>query len=220
MLEDGAVLAPALPPSSATTGPPPSLLQGRVERRSMRIEGMRVGNAVLALRVSVEAEGVQIDVEHLSGEGVRVAVAIPRDPRFDFSEEYVDWYRQEEKGIAHVLQIAPADEEHTLYARFEPRAPAWPTRPPETVPAQIEHGGVRIAAGRDDPDLALLEAVAASLAQGPLRLDASLREPSEGSGTLAGIQIDLSDPAERPAKLAWIAAAVERRALGPMRRGR
>jgi hypothetical protein len=41
----------------------------------------------------------------------------------------------------------PGDEAHTLYARFEPRRPEWPTREPDLVPAQLENGTVRLLAG-------------------------------------------------------------------------
>ena len=210
-LEDGAVLEPALPPPSSPEARAAGSMRGGVDRRSMRIEGLAVGSATLALTVAVEVEGVQIDVKHLAGGPVSLAIAIPKDPRFEFSDEYVDWYRAETKGVAHALSIQPGDEEHTLYARFEPRAPEWPSRQPEEIPAQITSGGLRLLAGPGG-DLELLRAVAQSLATGPLRLPARVAEPEES----AGVTVDLSDPAIRGRKLAWIAGAVERRALaGP-----
>jgi hypothetical protein len=206
-LGDGALLTPALPPSST---PAPS---GRVERRSMRIEGLEVGAAVLAVRVSVEVEGVQIDIEHLSGGAVKLSIAIPEDREFGFADEYVDWYRQEKSGVAHEVTIRPGDEPHTLYARFEPRAPAWPTLLPERLPAQIAEGTLWLESRATAPGGALLQAVAESLAAGPLRLSAHLREPHSAGEGFTGVSIDLADPVERPRKLAWIAGAVERRAL-------
>jgi hypothetical protein len=182
-----------------------------IDRRSMEIDGLVVGAATIALKVSVEIEGVQIDVRHLSGGPVKLAVAIPRDPRFDFSDEYVDWYRAEVKGVAHELSIQPGDAEHTLYARFEPRAPEWPTLLPEGVPAQIVTGGLRFVLPADADDRDRLRGVAASLAGGPLRIPVSWGD--ETPADFLGVTIDLTDPAIRPRKLAWIAAAVERRSL-------
>lgn len=213
LLADGSVLAPALPPPSSPEARAAGSLRGGVDRRAMRIDGLAVGSAVIALKISVEVEGVQIDVLHLSGGPVRLSIAIPKDPRFDFSDEYVDWYRAEVKGVAHALSIQPGDEEHTLYARFEPRAPEWPTLLPDDVPAQIASGGLRIEARAGGADLGLLRAVAESLAAGPLHLPAVLREPESPPEAFTGVTIDLSDPTIRPRKLAWIAGAVERRCL-------
>src|SRR6186713_777615 len=81
-LADGAVLRPALPPPGAASTPPRG-----IDRRAMRIEGLAVGAAVIGLRISVEVEGVQIDVEHLSGGPAKLSIAIPEDPRFGFSDE-------------------------------------------------------------------------------------------------------------------------------------
>jgi len=212
-LEDGAVLAPALPPLSSKEARAAGSLRGGVDRRSMRIDGLAVGSAVIAIRVAVEVEGVQIDVAHLSGGPVKLSIAIPKDPRFGFSDEYVDWYRAEAKGISHAISIQPGDEEHTLYARFEPRASEWPTLLPERVPAQIESGGLLLEARAGGADLELLRAVAASLSDGPLRLPAAVRDSQRPPEAFTGITIDLSDPANRSRKLAWIAGAVERRSL-------
>jgi len=210
-LADGATLAPALPPPSSAEDRAAGSVRAGIDRRSMRIDGLVVGAATIALEVSVEIEGVQVDVQHLSGGPVQLAIRIPRDPRFGFSDEYVDWYRAEVKGAAHPLSIQPGDEEHTLYARFEPRAPEWPTLLPEDVPAQIATGGLRIVARAGSGELDLLRAVAESLTAGPLHIQAVLHEEGSPPGDFLGVTIDLSDPSLRPRKLAWIAGAVERR---------
>jgi hypothetical protein len=213
-IEEGAVLRPALPPPSGPEARAAGALRGGVDRRVMSIEGMRVGSAVLAMKISVEVEGVQIDVVHRSGGPVKLSIAIPRDTRFGFSDEYVDWYRAEVKGVPHELAIAPGDDEHTLYARFEPRAPEWPTQIPESVPAQIRSGGLRIDPGDSRADLALFAAIAESFASGPLRLPATVRASGGGEGSFTGITLDLSDLSLRARKLAWIVGAVEQRSLG------
>src|SRR5258706_584115 len=128
----GAIRRPAFPPHATGAGEIP---RGAVERRAMRIDGVRVGTATIALRVSVEGEGVEIDVEHRGGGDVELKIAIPVDPQFAFADEYVDWFRQEERGVPHVVAVHAGDEPHTLYARFEPRRPEWPSRMPDKLPA-------------------------------------------------------------------------------------
>jgi hypothetical protein len=209
-LPDGAVLTPALPPSVNRAA---EVSSGIVQNRAMRIEGFVVGSATLALRVSVEGQGVEIDVEHLSGGAAKLSIAIPEDPQYAFADEYVDWIRQKERGVPHELSIHPGDEAHTLYARFEPRKLEWPTLLPDKLPAQIEQGTLWLEAGRDERARPLLEAVAESLSSGPLHVPARLREARAPRAEDFGIRIDLSDESVRPRKLAWIAGAVEHRAL-------
>jgi hypothetical protein len=206
------VFAPALPPIRVDVQAPP---RGYVQRRAMRIGDLAVGGAVVAMRVSVEAEGVEIDVEHVSGPAVKLSIRIPEDPEFGFSDEYVDWYRQEARGIPHEVEVKPGDEAHTLYARFEPRRPEWPTREPELVPAQLENGMIRLFGGSSADERKLGDAVAAFLSSSPLRISAEAVD-SKTSGTEPfGVAIDLSRAGERPRKLAWIAGSVERRLLSP-----
>jgi hypothetical protein len=213
-LPDGAVLAPALPPLAAEG---PGAPRGFVQRRAMRIEGLVLGTAHLALRVSVEGEGVEIDIEHKSGGAVKLKVAIPEDPQFAFADEYVDWFRQEKPGVPHEVSIQPGDEAHTLYARFEPRKAEWPTLLPDRMPAQIEQGILWLEPGSDERVRPLLEAVAECLTSGPLHVVARLGGPRDASADHVGVRVDLSDGTERSRKLTWIAGAVERCALGRAR---
>lgn len=207
----GAVLAPALPPIRTDVQAPP---RGYVQRRAMRIASLGVGGAVVALRVSVEAEGVEIDVEHVSGPAVTLSVAIPEDPEFGFSDEYVDWYRQEQRGVPHEVSLKPGDEAHTLYARFEPRRAEWPTREPDAVPAGLEQGTVRLLAGSAPEERAVAEAVASFLSSSPLKIAARVEDAKKPSAEPFGVAIDLEKPGDRARKLAWIAGSVERRVLG------
>jgi hypothetical protein len=213
-LEDGAVLAPALPPFLGDVALPP---RGYLQRRAMRIGNVAVGAARIALRISVEGEGVEIDVEHVSGPAVKIAVRIPEDPEYGFSDEYVDWYRQEERSVPHAVALAPGDEPHTVYARFEPRRAEWPTKEPDLVPAQLENGTVRLLAGSSPEDRALADAVAAFLSASPLRIAARRMDSRGATAEPFGVEIDLSRPADRARKLAWIAGAVEKRVLGEKR---
>jgi hypothetical protein len=213
-LPDGVVLRPALPPHATS---PESIPRGAIERRAMRVEGVRVGAATLALRVSVEGEGVEIDVEHQGGGDAKLQIAIPADPQYAFADEYVDWFRQEQRGVPHEVVVHAGDEPHTLYARFEPRRPEWPSLVPEKLPAQLDRGTLWLDPGADTSDRLLLEAVAQALANGPLKIPTRIRGPRAPRDEELGVRIDLSDAAARSRKLAWIAGAVEERALARAR---
>ena len=214
-LADGAVLVPAMPPFLGDAPLPP---RGFVQRRAMRVARLEVGGAVLALRISVENEGVQIDLDHVEGPAVKVAIRFPEDPEFGFSDEYVDWFRQDERGVPHEVASKPGDETHTLYARFEPRRPDWPTKEPDLVPAQLENGSVLLLSGPSAEDRALADAVAAFLRDGPLAIQARRADSRAAAPEPFGLAIDLTSAGDRARKLAWLAGAVERRVLERGRR--
>jgi hypothetical protein len=212
-LPDGAVLRPSLPPPSGTAR------ERSVDRRAMALARVKVGEAVLSLRVALEAEGVQIDVGHVEGGAARVRIAIPRPEEFEVAHEYVDWYRQDSKGVPHELALQPGDDPHTLYGRFEPRRPRWPTRVPARLPAQLEAGCLWLEIGDGDPDRGRFEKIAQCLAGSPLELCCALRSPFAAAGadsrsTWTEVRADFTDPGVRAQKLAWLCSSVERFVLG------
>jgi hypothetical protein len=204
------VLEPALPPLRTDVALPP---RGYVQQRAMRIGAFSVGGATVAMRVSVEPEGVEIDVEHASGPAVTLSIAIPEDPEFGYSDEYVDWFRQDERGVPHEVALKPGDEPHVLYARFEPRRPDWPTKEPDLVPAQLENGSILLLSGPSTEERALADAVGAFLSEGPLKIRARRADSRAAAPEPFGVAIDLTNAKERARKLAWLAGAVERRVL-------
>lgn len=208
-LPDGVELAPATPPNTR------AIERGRIERRSMRVRGLRVGDAVLGLRIAVEPEGVQIDVEHISGGAARVAVKLPTEPGFGFANEYVDWFQAEKRGVAHVLEIRPGDEEHTLYGRFEPREEVPRIALPDAAPAVVELGGIAIRPEPGAEGRARAEALVRALTGAPLGLNARVLDTG-ANGVAAGwtpILVDLTDPRTSAAKVAALCGAVERFSL-------
>lgn len=203
-LPDGAVLAPATPPLTRPAE------RGRVERRSMRVRGLRVGEAVLGLRVAVEPEGVQIDIEHISGGAARVAVKLPTEPGFALANEYVDWFAAEERGAAHVVEIRPGDEEHTLYGRFEPDTSAPIFALPPAAPAALGLGGLVILPEPGTDGHARAAALARALSEPPISLAARVLDATGPPSGWAPISVDLSDPRSSAAKIAALCGAVER----------
>src|SRR5262249_10085810 len=140
-LPEGARLCPALPP------PGPVVERGRVDRRAMQIDGLRVGAAVLSLRVAVEVEGVQVEVTHVSGELARLVIVLPRPSEFAFASRYVDWVRSEDPSGALEVECRPGEPPHVLFGRFEPRDPRWPTLLPERLSAPAQNDGLWLVVG-------------------------------------------------------------------------
>jgi hypothetical protein len=207
-LQDGVVLAPSLPP------PSPDRVAGRIDRRAMSVRAVAVGAAVVSMRVSVDSEGVQVDVRHVSGESAKLSVLVPETPDWVYGSEYVDWYRQDTMRVPHAIEVKPGEEEHTIYARFEkPKQRLFTAGVPKAVPAQLFNGGLWLVVRADDPGKPLIEAAAKAVsAVVPIRCE--VRSPGEKGGW-AGTWVTLESAEERAEKLAWLAAAIERFALSP-----
>lgn len=207
-LPDGVVLSPSLPPSSAARD------DGRVDRRAMSVREIHIGRAVVSMRVSVESEGVQIDVRHVSGEPAQFSVLIPELSDWSFGDEYVDWYRQDEKRVPHKIEVKAGEEEHTFYGRFEARARTQPTRVPTSLPGSIVAGGLWFVIRDDDSGRALVASIADSLTARKFGFTCRVRAPGLERDNWSGVAFDVSAPDERAEKLRFLATALERFALG------
>jgi hypothetical protein len=173
----------------------------------MSLREIAVGAAVVSMRVSVESEGVQVEVRHVSGGAVHLSIVIPEPRELTFGNEYVDWYRQDDLHVPHAIEVKPGEDEHTLYGRFEAPKQRWSSKVPAEMPAPIALGGLWLVAD-DDAGRPLLAAVAQSLSR-VLGVECRLRAPSEPPHW-TGISVDLSLEAERAAKLVWLVSSVER----------
>lgn len=207
-LADGALLRPALPPPLAhVPGTDP-----RFARRVIALGGIVVGAATISLQVAVEGEGVQVELAHESGGAARVRIVIPRAEEYGVSAEYVDWLKQETLGAPLEVTLAPGEEPHVLFARFEPRDPRWPTSLPADLPASIGEHGLVLVGPADEPrnaaERGTLARIAAELSQPSLGLVCRLRGVNETAA--GGVAVDLCDPAGRAEKLAWLVSAIER----------
>lgn len=204
-LPDGVVLSPALPPRTRHGAE-----ESRVDRRAMSVRSLVVGAAVVSLRVSVEAEGVQIDVRHVAGESARLSILIPAHPDHDFADEYVDWYRQDARRVPHALVVRPGEAEHTIYGRFEPRAQKLHGGVPRELPGSIREGGLWFEIRDEDPARGFLAAIAAALEKRSFGFTLGVRAPRRPGATWSGVAFPLDDPATRDSELAWLASALER----------
>ncbi|MDZ4774623.1 MAG: hypothetical protein SGI72_15965 [Planctomycetota bacterium] len=209
-LADGVVLSPSLPPSSQV-----ARTDGRVDRRAMSVRSFQVGRAFVSMRVSVEAEGVQIDVKHLSGESAKLSVVIPSSADYAFADEYVDWYRQDTMRVPHAIELEPGEAEHTIYGRFEPRAKLETSGVPRALPGSVREGGVWFTLPLDDPDRALLVKIAETIDARGFGFHLGVREITTKTPSFSGVTFALDDVATRAEKLAWLASAIERFVLSP-----
>lgn len=205
-LPDGVELHPVMPPGCF---PKP----GEIHRRALRIVGLRVGAAELSMEVRAELDGVQIDLAHLSGGACKLAIALPQPIEIGTAMEYVDWMRQETPiGQPLALAIAPGDEPHTLWARFEARRLPWGQQLPEELPAQIAHSGLVLSSTPEDPERALLESFARAL-----ELVLAVPVQCDFSGAPRGLAPDARPARAQPRALAPVEIEL---APGPLRRNK
>ena len=94
---------------------------------------------------------------------------------------------------------------------MRPLDPLLPGRLPDEPPAALARGGLVLALAPGDPERALFDAIAASLAAPPLSLACSVLEVAPGGPRPgSGVVFDLARVADRGRRLAWLASSVER----------
>jgi len=210
-LPDGALLRPALPPHDN------AFLFGRHE---MSIAGLRVGSGRISMGVSVDPDGVQVELAHLGGEPVRVAVLLPEPRNFAIRVAYVDWFRQDEVGVPLEVELAPGEEPRVLFGRFAPRSSPWTRELPADLPAGLARDGLRLdygALGDDErTQLAGLDAALAQLLGA--RVEVVAPSAAESRPAFAGISVQL-EPETWRRELAAILSSVERFTLRSPPRG-
>jgi len=133
-LPEGVVLRPALPPPTGQGGSP--------ERARVELVGFEIADATVAVVVTVEGDGVELEFRHLGGPPVSFSAVVPCPPRLVMTVEYADWERQEGVGLARPLRLEPGSAPLRLWGRFERRRPAWPGHLPHPLPAQLAAYGL------------------------------------------------------------------------------
>ena len=209
-LPDGVVLRPLAPPAQG------KVPVGVLEWRTARIEGLRVGEAVLRLTIAVESTGVQIDIEHVSGGPARLGLVVPEPEGFEIRVEYLDWMRQDSLREPLMLEVAPGEEEpHSLFGRVLERRSAAPTGSVRRLPRQIVEGGLTLVVPPDDPQRALIEAAAASIAS-LLEVEVRVRasDAPRGDGWTE-TTVQLPEGAARADRMRYLVSAVEGFVLRP-----
>ncbi|HUR27200.1 MAG TPA: hypothetical protein VM509_03380 [Planctomycetota bacterium] len=212
-LPDGALLQPAIPPPSV---PAADVLLGRtwIERREMRLEGLRIGAATLAMKVKLESDGIQVEFEHRAGAAAHVRVLLPELADFEVRVAYVDWMRQDEVGRVLEFDIAPGDEEHTLFGRFKPRTIGWPTNLPQGTPSALLRDGLELSFPEDAPDASLFRSAAPAL-ESVLGLRVTTNRAD--TAPFPGVELDLAEPNLARRKFVGMLTLTERYVLRRIR---
>jgi hypothetical protein len=205
-LPDGSELAPALPPPSA---PLDEILLGlgRVRPGEFRVTDFSVGAARIALHLSVEGDGVQIEIAHLSGGSARLRLRVPVPPDFDLGSVHLDWESRELVNGALAVDLEPGSEPRLIYGRYRPRLIEWPTTTPTALSAQIQRDGLCLWAQGESPIEGPRAGLAALLGL-PVTVQVGGEQPPQ-----AGVVIDLREASTRAAKLAALSSLAERYAL-------
>lgn len=192
-LPAGVTLTPALPPP--VTDDPEVLLAPR----AMDLQGLRIGETRVNLRLHVRGDGVDFRVEHVSGPEVEFQVVLPYPPGFKAHLEYADWDRQERVGGPLPVRAIPGEEPYRLWGRFrrDSGRPEW--RLPAPLPAQVLRGGLSLALDPRAPGHARLAGLAPALER-LLELPVSIDSGAPRNGWTP-IRVDLLPGPRREAML-------------------
>jgi hypothetical protein len=204
-LESGAGIRPALPPPSADA------VRGLPDRRELVVERLPVGDALVLLRLELDPDGVQLEVQHLSGGAATLSVVLPVPADRETHAEYRDWEKLDTIGEPHVFELAPGGERQTAWARFRDLPSEWPTEFPEELTAQLRLEGLLLRTTASDPDRAWLAHAAAAFGRvlgAEARLSADLEEPAGGA-----LELGLAPGPARARKLFALLGLAERFAL-------
>jgi hypothetical protein len=212
-LPDGVLLTPALPPPSRHVSEI-VLGIGRIERRAMKAHGVNIGAAHVDITISLEYEGLQVELTHRDGPAVHVKLRLPKPIDFDLAMLYVDWQRQPAADAELDVALAPGSETVTVFARFQPQAVNWPSLAPRELDVRAKEHGFELAIRQGDESFAMIDGFAHGLAR-LLACPASVvvRDPARAPQPWPGITLDLAANAERERKLRGMISSAEHFAL-------
>jgi len=175
-LPDGVLLRPSLPPSDVPGAGLRQLAGTRVEALSFR-----VGAAEARLALSVERDGLEIELVHLAGGPARVRVAAPVPRGIEPGLLFADWEKRP-GPLAPVEFLLSAEEpEHTLWLTFHPPRDHLPSPPLELLRTpRAERGILLVSPGGDEPHLLACAHALAELFEIPCELRAAEYVPAPG----------------------------------------
>lgn len=210
---DGALIAPSFPPLGGPARER-TLGLGRLEQRELRWTGVKIGPAVVDVRIAMEYDGVQLEFEHKSGGTAQVAVVMPEPLDFELTSVYVDWEREPQAAGPHQVTLSAEVPLMSVYARCKPVQLLWPMTLPSELEARArEHGfEVLVAASEASSPRALGFADALQALTGvPARV--SSEGDARESAAWHGVTLDFARGPERVRKFRTLLSQLERFAL-------
>lgn len=210
---DGAHLTPRLPPLDRPASER-LLGLGRLERRAITVRGVKIGGALVDMRVSVEHDGVQIDFDALEGTAARCTVSIPSPLDFELTTTYCDWERTADVRKPIAVRLEPGAPTLTLYGRCQPRDVRWPSARPAELEARTQLQGFALVCAPGDEACERVRGFAAALERltGVPATAESLAAGAPTANPLA-TRIDLSRGPERDRKFRALVSTAETWAL-------
>jgi len=218
LLPNGVLLEPCIPSV-------PASLSGMLLAREATIRDLHVGDARFDMKVTFDSYGVQIDFEWKSGGPARMLVLIPEPDGYTIRVEYVDWMRQDEKRIPHLVELSEEAPQISLFARILSSQSRWPAFGSQEIPSELAQAGLWLEHEANESESEYLRAVAQA-ATHVLGLKVGLREHISKPRTTAdktprGIILRVPPPGpERARKLAWLASTLERYVLARAEAGK
>ncbi len=202
-LPDGVLLTPAVPPHSGAQRP------GRIEQRTATLHGLRIGEAILDFKITIDSSGIEVDLLHTGGGPATVRVLLPEPEGLEIRVEYIDWMRQDELRVPLTVELLPGEEEHNLFGRFRPRRSPLPSFSGELMPRALQFGGLWLAWSGDEalePELRTAAEVMATTLGVPGGL---IEQENSGSGSPWSATI-LHVPRERDAARRFLSQIASR----------
>jgi hypothetical protein len=207
-LPDGCVLSPALPPSDD-----PRAGLRILAGTKLTVDDFALGAARCALTVSVDGDGLEVNVRHLSGGPARVRLVPPLPRGVDAGLLLADW----EKLPGHVgpveLALDSEANDHSLWLTFHPRKERWPSPLPAVLLRPDPLRAIVLTSPRGD------EAYLARFAEALSELfGVSARLEAEGppvAGTLEPLVLRFSAEPTSERKLAELIGLAEALLLRP-----
>lgn len=191
-LPEGVLLTPSLPPSDVPGAGLRQLAGTRLEALSFQ-----VGAAELRLALSVDRDGLEIKLVHLSGASTRVRVLPPVPRGIEPGLVFADWEKRPGELVPIEFVLTAEDPEHTLWLTFHPPRDHLPNPPLELVRTpSVARGILVLSPTGAEPHLVAFTHALAELFEVPCELFSSDHVPRAGLEPLV-LRLDTSSDGER-----------------------
>ncbi|MSR60993.1 MAG: hypothetical protein EXS08_00910 [Planctomycetes bacterium] len=217
-LPDGVILSPALPPTDA-----PETGLRALAGTKLTLNEFALGAARCSLSVSVDRDGIEVELRHLGGGAARFGVLAPLPQGVERGLLFADWNKLPEHqgpvpfelaaASAEADEGAPNPSEHSLWLTFHPPQERWPAPSAEMLRAPPNGREILLLSPRgDEAHLRLFAEALGELLGTRTRLAAEGFAPASG---LEPLVLHLAPGASGERKLVELFGLCEALLLGP-----